>query len=466
MDLSRLRRSSASAHLGFVTFTVLLLAACSPEPTDDELPTGYWSAKLALPGGEAGFGLELGREAESYRGTLINGPERVTVPIVSYDENQKTLLLNFPAFNNRIEARFADGQLTGNLTLVKRDGVQTIPFSAKPGNVAESAVAADIDVSGRWAVTFTEDDGTTYPAIGEFAQRGARLVGTFLTETGDYRYLAGEVRGAEVLLSTFDGAHAFLFKAQSLPNKSLLGEFWSGLSSYETFVADRDEDATLADANTLTYLNPGYERFSFEFPNPGGQIVSLDDARFDGKVVVVTLAGTWCPNCHDEAAFMAKLYERLKERGLEVVALMFEHSDNFEEAARQVQRFRDKFPITYTTLVAGSSDKTRAAEVLPQLNHVLAYPTTIFIDRNGEVRRIHTGFTGPGTGDHYRKLTAEFESLVTELLDETVVVPEPVEAAEFESESLDEAVEESATSEDAAESSPALPTDNPDALNR
>lgn len=432
-----------------------LLASCAPEADDGTLPTGYWRAQLSLPGGVAPFGLELGREGDGILATLINGPERVVVPDVSYNEVERALTLRFPAFNNNIEARYADGTLSGTLTLIKRDEIQTIPFSATPGNVGGGAVAsADLDVSGRWEVTFTEDDGKTYPAIGEFAQRGARLVGTFLTEKGDYRYLAGEVRGSELTLSTFDGAHAFLFKAKSLPNKSLLGEFWSGLKSHETFTAVRNEKAKLPDANALTFLKPGVERFTFSFPDPDGQMVSLDDPQYAGKVVVVTLAGSWCPNCHDETALMTEFQERFRERGLEVIALMFEHSEDFAEAAEQVKRFRDKFSLQYQTLIAGSSDKERAAEKLPELNHVLAFPTTIFIDKRGEVRRVHTGFTGPGTGDHYKQLAARFESYVTMLLDEPEAVPPPPAPPEVLPDDVD-LPEESVPDRDESETSAA-----------
>ncbi len=406
--------------------TVGLLVACERETVDKPLPMGHWRAALELPGGSAAFGLELGREGEGLRATLLNGQERVPVPIARYDTTTKSLELSFPAYGNAIAARFEDGRLLGTLTLSKRDTDQNIPFSATHGNVSTSqALPTNLDVSGRWAVSFTEEDDSQYPAIGEFAQRGSRLIGTFMTAKGDYRFLGGEMRGNGFVLSTFDGAHAFLFKAESLPDGTLIGEFWSGLKSYETFVASADENAALPDPNSLTFLNPGFDRLEFSLPNPGGEPVSLSDATFEGKVVIVTLAGSWCPNCHDEAAFMAPLYEKYREQGLEIIALMFEHSTDFATAATQVQRFRDKFGLQYQTLVAGSSDKEEAAKVLPALNHVLAFPTTIFIDRRGNVRRIHTGFTGPGTGEHFKRQSADFIESIEALLAESAEPPPP-----------------------------------------
>lgn len=408
---------------------VIVLAGCEqPANQPPELATGIWQASLELPGGATPFGLEIGREDDGHRATLINGHERVSVPEVVFSAESGELTLAFPAFGNRIKAQLVDGQLVGNLAKLQRTEVQVIPFAARPGTVtARDVQPAQVDVSGRWTVTFTEDDGSTYPAVGEFAQRGDRLFGTFLTPTADYRYLGGRVEGRTMTLATFDGAHAFLFRGEVTPSGAMTGEFWSGLKSYETFVATPDENAALPDADTLTFLNEGYDRFEFSFADLDGNVVTLDDARFDEKIVIVTLAGSWCPNCHDEAAFMAEFYKQYRNRDVEIVALMFEHVGNDIDAARrQVQAFRDKFAIEYTTLLAGTSDKDEASKLLPSLNAVMAFPTTIFIDANGVVRRIHTGFSGPGTGEHYEALTKDFTDFVEQLVAEAAAGPVPL----------------------------------------
>ncbi|MEM7613259.1 MAG: TlpA disulfide reductase family protein [Pseudomonadota bacterium] len=410
----------------------LFLVACSEAPTPTATPTlktGPWQARVELPGGAATFGMEVARDANGLVVTLINGTERIRVPQVTLSDDR--ISIQFPAFNNRIDARLqADGRLSGTLTLVKRYGkTQVIPFAAAPGSQqsAQAPIAAAGDLSGRWEVTFTEEDGSTYPAVGEFSQRGNRLLGTFLTETGDYRFLGGSVNGQQMKLSTFDGAHAFLFSANMLDDGRLQGQFWSGNASLESWTARRNDNAKLADMSTLTFLKPGYERFEFTFPDLDGNPVSLDDERFAGKVVLVTLAGSWCPNCHDEAAFMADFYKRYRDQGVEVVALMYEHLEDEAAAREQVRLFREKFGIEYTTLLAGISDKTMAGETLPMLNQVLAYPTTLFIDRRGEVREIHTGFSGPGTGEYYEALKKKITTLVDTLVAEPAVDIEPAE---------------------------------------
>jgi peroxiredoxin len=400
-----------------------LLGGCEPPAPAVQspiLPTGYWQASITLPGGNIETGIEINRDRDIYQASLVNGQERVRVKEVRFADGE--LLIRFPAFNNEIRAKLADGRLVGELTLVKRFGeTQVMPFVASLGGevVAEDGASANHDLSGRWAVKFHEPDGTDTPSIGEFAQRGSRLFGTFLNPDGDHRFLAGHVRGDAFHLSTFDGAHAFVFSGTVGADGSIAdADFWSGTNWHQKWSASRNQSVMLPDAFSRTWLKPGYERFDFAFPDENGALVSLDDEKFDGKVVVVTIAGTWCPNCNDEARYLAPFYEEHRDRGLEIVALLFEHFDDAELAARQVREFRTKHDIGYDTLIAGISDKTEAGKTLPSLSAVLAFPTTIFIDRGGRVRSIHTGFSGPGTGEHYIRLQQQFSELVAELLAE------------------------------------------------
>lgn len=400
-----------------------MVSGCGPEPSEiagePPLPVGFWHAGITLPGGEIDAGIEISRKDERYSASLINGPERVVIREVSYKDG--LLLLRFPAFNSEIRARIVNGKLVGELILVKSKGAtQSMPFVATAGaQRSDPASGSSVhDLSGRWAVQFHEADGSNTASVGEFSQRGSRLFGTFLNASGDYRYLTGFVRNNSFNLSTFDGAHAFLFSGTIDGNKITNADFWSGTSWHQTWSAARNTNAKLPDPYQLTHPKPGYERFEFAFPDLDGKTVSLDNERFAGKVVVVTLAGSWCPNSHDEARFMAPLYEKYRSKGLEVVALMYEHFDDPTLAGEQVTLFREKFNIAYTTLIAGTSSKSEAAETLPSLDAVHAFPTTIFIDRSGRVRKIHTGFSGPGTGEHYKVLTTEMTSLIETLLAE------------------------------------------------
>ncbi len=409
----------------FAVIAGLLVTGCDEsapvrEAQVPELPSGYWQASISLPGGDIETGIEISQDGDSYGASLVNGQERVRINEVSFADG--VLRLRFPAFNNDIRATLQDGRLSGELTLVKRFGnTQVMPFTASPGGdgAAEDGAAANHDMSGSWAVTFHEPDGSDSASIGEFAQRGSRLFGTFLNPNGDHRFLAGHVRGNNFHLSTFDGAHAFVFSGSINEQGEIVdADFWSGTAWHQKWSGNRNENVELPDAFSRTWLKPGYERFEFEFPDQDGLTMSLDDEKYQDKVIMVTISGTWCPNCNDEARFLAPFYKEYREQGLEIVALLFEHFDDAELAAEQVRLFRAKHDIQYDTLVAGISDKTEAGKTLPSLSSVLAFPTTIFIDRDGRVRQIHTGFSGPGTGEHYVRLQDQFTELVTTLLAE------------------------------------------------
>jgi len=381
---------------------------------------GVWRAVLTVPGGEIPFRFELSGTPEAPTAVLLNGEERVDVGEVSIVGD--TLTLEFPAFNSTIRAGLEGGALAGALRLIKRGGVvQDIPLRAEYAQgytFTKPGPAPEADFTGRWDVTFVEDGGNSYRAIGEFHQDGADLHGTFLTTTGDYRYLAGDVSGRTLQLSCFDGAHAYLFRATLGAGDTLSGDFWSGTKWHESWSGVLNPNAALPSPDSLTTLRPGYDTISFTFPDPEGREVSFPSAQFDGKVVIVSIGGSWCPNCHDESVFLTRFYNERHDRGLDVIGLMYEHYRDFARAARQVTRFRERDNTPYPLLVAGYSAAKEASATLPMLSGIKAFPTMIVMDRKGKVRRIYTGFSGPGTGRHYTDFEAEFAGFVDKLLAE------------------------------------------------
>jgi thiol-disulfide isomerase/thioredoxin len=412
--------------------TLVALAGCTPADDTAALRDGPWRAALSVPGGELPFGLDVATEQGRKVAYLVNGSDRVRVTEIEVRGDAVTMRM--PGFSHRIEARLDGDALEGAFVQVRREGEELrVPLLARhglawrfsPDAASATPAAGEPGVEGRWSVTFVNDEGKSRVAVGEFRQQGRLVTGTFLQPTGDARFLAGELRGRELRLSKFDGGSALLYHATLADDGTLSGRLWYSLTSTESFTARRDEAASLAGFEQATQMKAGADRLDFRFPDLGGTFVSLRDPFFHGKVVIVTLAGSWCPNCHDEAAFLAGLHRRLRERGLEVVSLMFEQFGDFDRAAEATHRFRERYDVDYTTLIAGISDKDDAASRLPQLNGVYAFPTTIFVDRQGKVRRLHTGFSGPATGRHYDELVRDFTAQVETLLAEPGPPPLP-----------------------------------------
>ena len=419
-------RTTWHSNLGLMT--ALALAAChrgdapaAAAPSSNDVKMGTYRAVLQTPGGELPFGLELKLQDSHPVGYLINGPERLLLSEVKITGSH--LEIAMPGYENVLRADASGNQLQGEIFLVKpNEKNQHVPLRATLGETYrffEQPASDNADVSGRWAVKFIDDSGTPEVAVGEFTQSHDAVSGTILTTTGDHRYLAGQVKGDELYLSTFDGAHVFLYRAKIAADGSLDGDWWSGLAFHEKWIGKRDAAAQLPSAYGLTAMRAGVKTFDFAFPDLSGKTVSSKDPQFRGKVLIVALAGSWCPNCHDEAAFLAPLYKDYRSKGLEIVSLQFEHFGDFQRAAEATQRFRQHYGIEYTTLIAGVSDKDEAAKKLPMLKSFVAFPTTVFIDRKGNVRKIHTGYTGPATGDHYIQFVNEVKTTLDQLLAET-----------------------------------------------
>lgn len=421
----------------------LLLSSCGGTGSssgDSVVPAaelvGDWRAVLASPGGDLPFTLQIGRDASGdLYATAVNGAEEAPFSSVTLEGDR--VVLDIDWYDSTIEARLSGEarRLDGQWRKTVPEGVSSLAFSAVKDerrrflpavNTSEVSAAAPAvpSVDGSWAVVFTDDEGTQ-KALGELHQTGDRITGTFLTPTGDYRFLEGEYRYGLLRLSTFDGAHAFLFEARARADGTLAGDFWSRDNYHATWTArrletERNAASVLPDPYDLVHLTDRGRRFDFRFPDLDGRPVSLSDERFRGKVVLVNIFGSWCPNCNDEAALLAEWYRRYHDRGLEVVGLAFEHAGDPERDARVVRRYARRHGIDYPLLLAGTSDKIGAAETLRHLDRVVAYPTTVFIGRDGEVRRIHSGFAGPGTGEHHERLVRELEALIESLLAEPV----------------------------------------------
>lgn len=388
--------------------------------TDNTIMPGSWRVALQHADGKE---IPFVMEAEEKNGKtvlyLINGEERILVDEI--EQAGDSVKIGLHIFDADLVAKVEGEKMTGRF--VKNDTATpySVPFTAEHGKrnrFEENPAPADFNFDGKWEVLFTDRDGKSYKAIGEFEQKENYATGTFMTETGDYRFLEGQVAGNELKLSTFDGNHAYLFTAIPENDSTLKGNFYSGMNYSETWTAKRNPDVQLASADTLTYLKPGYETLSFAFPNLEGEQVSLTDDKYKGKVVLVQLLGSWCPNCMDETNFLAPYYDKNKDRGLEIIGLGFERSPEFDKAAARLKKMQERLNVNYDLLVAGTSDKEAAAKALPALNHVLSYPTTIFIGRDGKVRKIHTGFSGPGTGKHYEEWVADFNKTMDALLAE------------------------------------------------
>lgn len=387
--------------------------------------TGAWYGNLYREDGQViRFHFELRMEHKKTVLYLVNASERIRVEKIIFSKD--SVWIDMPVFESvfrakRISAHRWEGQWIREGSL----GMQAIPFMActQQSVPVTSLKATNTDITGRWSVRFQKSDKESRPAIGEWQQKGNTLRGTFLTPTGDYRYLSGEVDGDSIRLGTFDGSHAYLFTAH-IGNANTVdgGMYYSGARGIESWTAVRNDTAILPGLAAM-YLKEGEERLNFRFNDIDGKPVSIGDKRFSNKVVIIQIMGSWCPNCMDETAFLSAYYRKNRQRGIEVIGLAYEYSTNLQHANLSIRKFKNRFQVEYPLLNTGVavSDSLRTEKTLPQLTPIKSFPSTIFIGRDGRVAKIKAGFEGPGTGIHYEEMKADFEKTVSRLLNDPPV---------------------------------------------
>ena len=398
---------------------IAMVSSCSKPP---ELPrTGMWRAVLRLQGQELPFNLDVVEDAAgSVDVYMLNAGERLLLDEVSLERDSVKMTLH--VFDAQLRAKNFGDSLSGYFELNYTPGYR-IRFKAAFGQdyrFAPRDKSRTIkNFNGRYAVQFFNEKDTVQ-AVGIIKQEGNYAEGSFLTPSGDHRYLEGSVINDTLHLSTFDGNHAYLYRVTKLNDSTLSGEQWMGRSRYRKWMGIKNEKAQLPNPEALTYLKPGFDKIEFKFPNTIGDSVSLTDEKYKGKAVVIQILGSWCPNCMDETKFLIPWYEKNKNRGVEIIGLSYERKPEFDYASERVNKMIERYGIPYDVLIAGVYDVEKASATLPQLNKVSVWPTTIFIGRDGKVKHIHTGYSGPGTGADYEEQVQRFNDVVNELLNEKI----------------------------------------------
>jgi len=358
--------------------------------------------------------------------TATNGDRRddFNVKYIAKDSIQVALNTFETAWFAKIEN---DGSLTGvQKSLIAGNAGRVLAFTAQPGKSYRfiepgKEIAAKADLSGKWVIKVNAKSATTGKPLPDrvavFEQKGNKLNGIILTVSGDSRELEGDVQGDEFILSGFTGSGPAYVKGKIIDGKTITGSIGASAEPIQ-FEGVKDDKAALPDAYALTFLKPGYDKLDFTFPDINGKPVSLSDEKYKGKVVIIEIMGTWCPNCIDQVTFLAPWYKENKAKGVEAIALAFEAKDDLQFAKGTLTKLKNRYDIQYDLLFAGKVGGNVVAEKLPAIDQFLAYPTTIIVGRDGKVKEIHTGFSGKGTGQFYQDYVKKWNEDLAKLIAE------------------------------------------------
>lgn len=404
----------------FLLFPFLCMAQARPR-----LFQGSWRGELHREDGKrVVFLFELKKAGSQWKLIIKNDRERISLEKVKVTGDSVSFAM--PVFESEFKTTLQeDGSLKGTWFKGTANKTQQWMFTAVPNKLSRfehNEGKAAVNLTGRWMLLISRPPDTkTRPAIAEWKQSGQYLSGTILTPSGDYRFLEGTVTGNRFYLSTFDGAHAYLFEG-NIGKEGRIDSAWfySGYAGIETFTGFRDAKAKLPDVGNVPLLKEGFHSISFSGKDLNGNVISNNDPRFRNKVVVLQLMGSWCPNCMDETRFLSEYYRKNHNRGVEMVALAYENSTDYERSRISVEKFQQRFAVDYPMLISGVwvNDSLRTEKTIPEITPIRAFPTTIFIGKDGKVKHIETGFSGPGTGAYYDLYRKDFINRMERLLAE------------------------------------------------
>ena len=398
--------------LKFFSIVLLLFQSCF---NNYEPQLGNYRAEIKTKDGSIlPFKFELTKELNRFVMIVENDKETLIYDDIIFEEDSIKIFM--PPYDAVIIAKKDAESLNGRY--LKEESGKEASFYAKINNEPkfQSDKKANFSLSGKYKTVFRPEN--PYPGLGIFNQEGNKVSGTFRKNTGDTRYLSGITFGDSILLSTFDGAHPYLIKAEK-KGDTIFGNLHYYSSSITEFWMVEDQNYELADSKSLTKLKDGFQSINFNFKDTNGKFISLNDEQFKNKVVVVQILGTWCPNCLDETQFFLSYLEDNPNKDLAFVGLSVEAAKTEDRAIKRIKNMIDKFNIPYPILLAqyGGTDKEKFLEKLPMLDNIISYPTSIVIDKTGKVNSIHTGFNGPATGQAFIDYKSEFESEIKGLLE-------------------------------------------------
>jgi thiol-disulfide isomerase/thioredoxin len=378
---------------------------------------GEWTASLQLNKQDyLPFKLSI-EKIKSKTNFYIHNAEEV-IKLSEYRIHQDTIIVDFPTFNSSLHFHIKNKKQIVGYWYNKNKLIKVkVPFKADFGYINRfKSINKEnpTNVNGNWKVIFDYETTSPEYSVGVFKQSNTNLTGTFLTETGDYRYLEGNQNKDSLFLSCFDGSHAFLFKAL-VKNDSLKGVFLSGLTGVTTWIGSKDENFQLRNADSLTVI-VNKEKFHFELKDLTGKPYYFPNKQTENKVVIIQIMGTWCPNCMDETRYYKELYEKYHSQGLEIISIGYEVGETFEDFSKKIKTLQERLDLKFTFLVGGSAKKSLASEQFSMLNEVISFPTSIYIGKDGVVKRVHTGFNGPGTGSYYTEYIEKTNKLIEEML--------------------------------------------------
>lgn len=373
--------------------------------------SGKWLAKLRISKSDY---IPFVFEIRNNQICLINGEEKVEGGQISYDHG--SIIVELPSFNSYLDIEKTSEGLKGKWVVRNKEGYY-VDFEAQPYNGYRVFKTAKPKVSfdGLWDINLGDKSKTH--VVGKFKQNQDHLEGTFLTNTGDYRFLEGQVNADSMIVTSFVGSHSFMIKAK-IEGDSIFGQFYSSKHYKVDFKGVKTDVIKMGNPYELTYQTKDIDSLIVNLEDIDGLVKPFNFSQFTNEVVLIQIMGSWCANCYDEALFFKQLHESYKNKGLRIIGLSYESARSKSQAIKSLDKFIAHNKLPYEIRYAGPAGKSTTSEQWNMLNKISSYPTSILLNKKGEIVQIHTGFNGPSTGELYSKYVKEMKDTIESLLQE------------------------------------------------
>ena len=380
----------------------MALFSCSqPEPTTEEA-TGQDFIGAIIQNDSTSVSFNVHYEENVL--TFYNGVQESFEVKLSGED---TLRGTFPVFASDLWLVATEDGYKGEYYRTDANNYR-LPLELEPGRMTYEQSPSEFP--SQYAITRYIGDQEK-PALLQLSKKDGVLVGTIATSTGDSRFMTGyEVEGGFELMG-FDGR--FIYKVSAkVTDGNIEGHVWAGMTGYYTFSGTSDESAVLENPEEMSKLRDDYTHIEWHLPGLDRDTVHFD-SRTITKPTILAIQGSWCPNCMDEGRVLDQYYREF-EGAIDVYGLSYEYSGTLEKATAAVQKMERDLGTSFPMVIATYDPKQDRNAVLP-LEQIRSYPTSIMLDHQGNVVKIHTGFYGPSTKEYetYVKETREeLEALV------------------------------------------------------
>lgn len=377
---------------------LLLFSSCFQGSSLD----GIWNFELDIQNNKIPFYLKF----EDKKVILKNNVELIEL---EYKKEGNKIIIPILNYDAAFELEELGNTLKGHWIKYNRKTEYKLSLFGMKTKFQKFPIVDEVAFSGDTNLKITFEDNS----YGILTHSGNNTYSSIVTETGDYRYLTSKHEGEALILYGFDGLFAFYLHSGYRSDGIYEGTMHAGLSYNQKFITKNDPKFSLRDPYKITTYKGNLLEISL--PNLKNEQVKIINK---GTPAVIQIFGSWCPNCIDETKYFLEWKKKNPNKKIDFKIVSFERSPNKKHALKMLKKTQSIYKINYPVLIGGYTKENKVSDVFKDIKNFISFPTSIYVDKSGNVKEIHAGFNGPATGEYYENFKIHFKKLIDSLLNE------------------------------------------------